>query len=151
MCYVRYLICVLCLHSWPCMNVCSIDTHVVTDDAVFIRLIFHFLIYFLHAILPPSHNLLSLTRAHDADMNREKMHPAALDIAIDGPYGRSFDYSEHETVVLVAGILTLSSSSSTSFSKQSTVTIYLFDSFALVVIISYIVFLSYKAALASHP
>ena len=46
------------------------------------------------------------------------MHPAAMDIAIDGPYGRSLDYSEHETVVLVAGILTLSLPSSTSSSKQ---------------------------------
>ena len=37
------------------------------------------------------------------------MHPAALDIALDGPYGRSFDYSEHETVVLVAGSLLMPS------------------------------------------
>jgi predicted ferric reductase len=27
-----------------------------------------------------------------------------MDIAFDGPYGRSFDYSAHKTVVLVAGI-----------------------------------------------
>ena len=26
-----------------------------------------------------------------------------MDIAMDGPYGRSADYSEHRTVVLVAG------------------------------------------------
>lgn len=26
-----------------------------------------------------------------------------MDIALDGPYGRSVDYSEHRTVVLVAG------------------------------------------------
>ena len=42
------------------------------------------------------------------------MHPAALDIALDGPYGRSFDYSEHETVVLVAGSCYLLSATSLS-------------------------------------
>ena len=28
---------------------------------------------------------------------------AVMDIAMDGPYGRSTDYSEHRRVVLVAG------------------------------------------------
>ena len=36
-------------------------------------------------------------------MSRGEVSQPSMDIAIDGPYGRSINYMQHSTVVLIAG------------------------------------------------
>jgi NAD(P)H-flavin reductase len=46
-----------------------------------------------------THQLGQLALKHMA----EELPISKMDISLDGPYGRSFDYPDHRTVVLVAG------------------------------------------------
>ena len=41
-------------------------------------------------------------------MSRGKVSQPSIDIAIDGPYGRSINYMQHSTVVLIAGKISCS-------------------------------------------